>query len=233
MKVFAVTALVMGLLAFVALPMMSGAKTLAQSTTTPSPSISFPPAAMQFEKSFLDYLTTALKQTGSPARINYEGCPLPRLNFDLPVKGASGLDAIHQMIAREPQVTVSQDASGMIRVVIGKPPTEILGTRIEQLSLNKYAQYSPELSLVKLDTANEILAAEKRLDMHFPLETMSIIVSGPIKGAPHLPPTLDNVTLDQALDDVARTFAGFVFYKTCHMANGKEFFETRFQDRRY
>lgn len=51
------------------------------------------------------------------------------------------------------------------------------------------------------------------------------LVSGPAEGAPHLPPLMQSVTVDDALNSVARTFEGIVLYGTCSQPDGKELFK--------
>src|ERR1700761_5540211 len=63
------------LAALIAVLVISSAPALGDTSPAPSSSPTFPPAGMQFEKPFLDYLIPAIKQTGKPARIYYNDCP--------------------------------------------------------------------------------------------------------------------------------------------------------------
>ncbi|MGC2405114.1 MAG: hypothetical protein WA431_01755, partial [Candidatus Cybelea sp.] len=54
------------------------------------------------------------------------------------------------------------------------------------------------------------------------------LAGGPVKGAPHLPELMQNVTLDEQLDAVARTFKGIVTYGVCVQPNGKSLFRLGF-----
>lgn len=45
---------------------------------------------------------------------------------------------------------------------------------------------------------------------------------------PHLPASLKNVTMGQALDLVATTFGGIVMYQTCVEPSGKRFVSLNF-----
>ena len=46
----------------------------------------------------------------------------------------------------------------------------------------------------------------RSLHLGVPWGIRDIIVGGPVEGAPHLPRVMQNVTVDEALDSVARTF---------------------------
>jgi hypothetical protein len=48
-----------------------------------------------------------------------------------------------------------------------------------------------------------------------PIVFEDILLSGPLPGLPHLPRTIKNVTLDRALDAVAKTFSGIVVFGYC------------------
>ncbi len=113
----------------------------------------------------------------------------------------------------------------MLRVMIGSVSTAILQTRIETLTLNPYDQYSAPSAVDTIENAPELHTAEHRLDVYLNQGTIDIIVSGPIPGAPHLPKLIQNVTVDEALDSVAKTFKGIVAYGVCTQPGGKGLFQ--------
>ena len=82
--------------------------------------------------------------------------------------------------------------------------------------------------LSQIENAPELRAAERRLNVYANQGTINIIVSGPIPGAPYLPKLLQNVTIDDALDSVVRTFRGIVTYGICTQPNGKSLFQFGF-----
>jgi hypothetical protein len=53
------------------------------------------------------------------------------------------------------------------------------------------------------------------LKIRIPPRPFSIGIAQPADGFPHLPAVITNVTMDQALDIVAKTFKGIVLYKFC------------------
>jgi hypothetical protein len=51
--------------------------------------------------------------------------------------------------------------------------------------------------------------------LRVPPTLINEIMVQPAEGLPHLPSTMTNVTMDKALDMVARTFRGVVIYGAC------------------
>jgi hypothetical protein len=179
------------------------------------------------------YLRPALTYFGGVARIYYAGeCRAtdttgrfalfpPAVALEPRPAGVTGLNAVRQIFADDPSVTVTQDRSGMLRIVIGSVSTAILQTRIQTLTLNPSGPYSAISALVAIENVPELHAAERRLNVYGGLEIINFIVSGPIPGAPHLPTSIKNVTVDEAFDLVARTFKGIATYGICTQPDGK------------
>jgi hypothetical protein len=116
----------------------------------------------------------------------------------------------------------------MLRITIGSVSTAILQTRIPALTLNSYEQYSAPSAVLAIENAPEVYAARRSLHLGVPWGIRDIIVGGPVEGAPHLPRVMQNVTVDEALDSVARTFKGIVMYGVCTQPDGKGLFELGF-----
>jgi hypothetical protein len=73
-------------------------------------------------------------------------------------------------------------------------------------------------------------AKEHRLHFGIAETVLDVIVRGPSNGAPHLPKVMQNVTVDEALDSVARVFNGVVLYGTCKLPDGNELFRVDYID---
>jgi hypothetical protein len=112
----------------------------------------------------------------------------------------------------------------MVRITIGSVSDAVLQMKISTLTLAPYAQYSPLSATDEIAIAADTYA--KRRDLPFSLGPYVIdhLVSGPVKRAPHLPAMIQNITIDEALDAVARTFKGIVTYGLCVQPNGKGLF---------
>lgn len=202
----------------------------------PSAPATFPPAGMQFEKPFLDYLLPALKQTGKPARIDVNAtCPISNrsvedtlngnigfdyqsVNVDLSPSPLTGMGAVRHLLQSDPEATVRQDPSGLVRITIGNVQTAILQTKISRLELSKYAQYTALSAVDELTLAPDLIEAEQRTHIRSRNHLVDHIVGW--GAGPHLPSLLQGVTFDQALDAVAKTFNGIIIYGACRTSDG-------------
>ena len=118
---------------------------------------------------------------------------------------------------------VSEDRSGMIRVTIGQPVSALLQTRIRSLTLKLHQQYNAMLAIFAILNSKDVGAAMHQLEFDQPNIVFGGGIALPEKGVrlPHLPPSMNDLTMDQALDAVARTFGGIVIYETCAEQSGK------------
>jgi hypothetical protein len=66
-----------------------------------------------------------------------------------------------------------------------------------------------------MENAPEVQSAMRELNIRIPARPLSIGIAQPADGLPHLPSVITNVTMDQALDLVAKTFRGIVLYEFC------------------
>lgn len=190
----------------------------------------------------LKYLWPALIADGAAGSIYYstvcgdakDSLPFPEVVTEPPSPGNVGLTAIREIFSKDKNVKVSRDRSGMIRITIGegehatpqttigKPQRTLLQTRIHSLQLDRREQYTAGLAVLKITCAKEFVLAVGNLGLEYPLTTYSMVVNEPEKGLPHLPAVVKNMTLEQALDRVAKTFGGIILYGTCEGENGQK-----------
>lgn len=204
-----------------------------------SPSPSLLGVVSKPEKVALDlavtYLPTVLRPSGGAARVNYAGtCEgqvsrpgivlMPRVYASPAPQGSTGITAVQQIFRNDPQVTVTQDRSGIITITVEHTSTTALRTKIPALTLDSESQYFAYFALAQI--ASELNRYAEQHGLHFgtAASTFDHIVGYPVAGAPHLPPSMRNVTLDEALDSVAQTFKSIVLYGTCTQPDGKELF---------
>lgn len=180
----------------------------------------------------LKYLRPALKSAGS-GRIYYStvcsandntALPFPHVDVGPPSKDKRDLAAVREIFKNKKEVIVTEDLSRMIRISIGKPSSAILQTRIHSLTLTPDQQYNPGLAVIAFETAREVKSAERELGFAHPLTLLDMNVSEPEKGKPHLPTSVKDITLDQALDLIAKTFGGIVMYGTCAHSKGERLY---------
>jgi hypothetical protein len=200
------------------------------------------PATVGHMDTVIDHLRPALTYVGGAARVYYAGeCRpaekdpsgvqhllFPSVYLEPAPQGATGITAVRQIFRDDPHVAITQDRSGMLRITIGSVSTAILQTRIQVLTLSPDDQYSAPSAVVAIENTPEVDGAKRSQHLGEPFGIVDIIASGPIGGAPHLPRLMQNVTVDEALDSVARTFKGVVLYGICKQPDGKDIFRLDF-----
>ncbi len=59
----------------------------------------------------------------------------------------------------------------------------------------------------------------QKLGIEGPPRSYSFLLDPPLEGRPHLPPLIENVTMDDALNLVAKSFNAIVMYGACTNPN--------------
>ena len=197
-------------------------------------------ASFQNENLLMQAIWTALQNRGAYGRIYYqtecshkpwEGLPFNRIRTVKPSKGSTGVAALREMFASNKTVKVVQAPSGMIRITIGDVSPAILQTRIRRVALSGTERYDAASAIDAIQETPEIKAAQRKFHLGGPA---MISNGGPPRleeESPHLPRSLHDVTFDQALDVVAKTCRGFVFYGECKDAAGTHLYHVYQRDR--
>lgn len=112
---------------------------------------------------------------------------------------------------------VGQRPSGIVTVQVGSVPRAVLETTIAVIRLTPMEQYSPLAAIEAIDNTPEVRHAMAAARMQFARADADYLMAPmpPNPGAPHLPPIIRNLTVDQALDLVASTFTVTVLYDVC------------------
>lgn len=187
------------------------------------------PSTSHSKDALLTLLRPALRTAREDGRVYYGGTypantgeivPFPVLQIEAPPTGDLGLVAVRDIFRAQSGVTIGE-RPGIIAVTIGDPTLAVLSTKIRMLSLTPVEQYNPTLAINAIEATNEVGAGMQQLRFKTPQITLSEqLVTQPARGLPHLPPSMKDLTLDQALDSVARTFKGIVFYGACEEPSG-------------
>ena len=125
------------------------------------------------------------------------------------------MSRIQSMFRRDREVMVTEDSAGMVRVRIGEPAETILHTRISRLPLDADSQYNVISALGAIESAPAVQSVMGKLKIHVADRVANYQVLPPRAELPHLPTEIVDATLDQALDMVARTWQGIVFFGAC------------------
>jgi hypothetical protein len=182
-------------------------------------------AAGERETEFLalDRLAQALRQYGGAARIYYQGsCPretyrgmLPQIEVAPPPPDKTGLAAIRQMLRGNRHITVGERSPRIITINVGPVPNALLATRISRLSFTTDAQYNVVNAVLAIKRNPDFVAAMTRQGLTSRPKSILHAVVQPDPTLRHLAPAMTNVTVDEALDAVARTFRTILLFGFC------------------
>jgi hypothetical protein len=92
--------------------------------------------------------------------------------------------------------------------------------RISALRLGEIFRYSPYGTIFAIEGDRQLCAAMRRIGYSFAPSPFDFLAPLPSRDLPSLPPAIKNLTLDQALDRVARVFHGVVVLTQCRELNG-------------
>jgi hypothetical protein len=178
---------------------------------------------------FLQYVAPALKSTGSVGRLYYhsdcwtergDGILFPGLKLVAPAKSKTGLAAIQDIFRNEKQVTITEGRFGICRISMGSVSYELLRTKIRMLTLTSRQRYNIQDAIWAIEQTKEVEGKVRELKLEYPPTVFSGSVLEPAPDLPHLPVSLKDVTMDEALDRVAQTFGVLVKYGECASGNG-------------
>ena len=191
-------------------------------------------ASNRNEDVVLEYLRPVISSSGKAVRIYYRAMchrtsnstaeapvPFPLVNVQPPPKDKTGLAAVREIFKNDQNVTVAEEPEGIIRVWIGKVPTAILETKLSVLALDRLEQYNQRMAINAIKDTKKMQAAMRSLAV-LPVSDLGGLVAEASQALPHLPATMQDVTVDQALDVIAKTFHHVVVYGACAEPTGPD-----------
>jgi hypothetical protein len=118
----------------------------------------------------------------------------------------------------------------MVRITIGSVATPLLDATLPAIELGVEGRARGNFAAGELQRIANDYAAQRRLPFRMARRPMQIIdiISSTVKPVTILPAMLQNVTLDNALDTVARAFHGVVAYEACVEPGGDNLFAISF-----
>lgn len=191
------------------------------------------------EEAVLRYLGPALASVGKGALLYYQGdcresdkypVAFPQVSVQPPSKRTRGLAAVQGIFRHDKNVTVTERRSGIIRIRIGNAPATILQTRIAHLTLSPLERDFPRWTLYKIENTKDVEGAMRKLSFKSsPFSPGLVNVVAP-PDTPHLPSSMNGVTMEQVLELTAKTFKGIVIYGACTRPSGQRLFRLDFVD---
>ena len=183
------------------------------------------PDALRAEKDIMRYVFPEMRRAGKFGRIYYNSfCdisgqgrpPLPKLIISQTNSDDIGIGAIRKMLSQNKFVTVSEGRSGIIDIYLGIVSKKILDTRIGTVSLSRIGQYNPTVAIINFESTPEMRQSTNKAGISLSSNWLNVPVLPADDRYPHLPPSIADVAMDQALDEIAATFGGIVVYAACN-----------------
>lgn len=130
-------------------------------------------------------------------------------------KEKAGLPAIRDALAKNKGVTVAERRPGLIGIWIGGVNNDLLRTKIHVLKLEPLQRYNYQDAIVAIISTREVQTKMRELRVEVSPRVVHYPISYPDPKLPHLPGSMTDLTMDEALDRVAQTFGGLVIYEEC------------------
>lgn len=150
------------------------------------------------------------------------GAPdFPKLRV-IPNHDGPAVDLLRAMFSIDPEMRVSQDADGRVRMIETDVPSDLLDVKIHHLRFPpKY--HGPNAAAIAILKTPEVIAFRREHNIgpeadwgpgaSFPSDAF-------VPDKPSVRGDLKGVTVREALDYVLRTFPGFWFYENCRNPEG-------------
>ncbi len=183
-------------------------------------------------------LERALKPVGGCGRLyalgkcgenGGEGIRFPKLELQAAANGKTGVEAIQDILRKDKGVSVTKGRTGMAEIRIGSVSSDFLKTKIARITLDPVERYNVWEALSAILQAKEVEISARRMGMEPATTIVLHHISEPAPGSPHLPTSMKDVTLDEALNRVAETFGGLILYRECVRKNGTRLFSVTFE----
>lgn len=136
----------------------------------------------------------------------------------MPVQGIAGssvVERVRQAIGGQHGVAVRQLANGVVLIRwpnVGETPFR---TRLSHVELGDFGRYNAANAIEWIEASKEFKAERRRLRKRSYFRVVDRLVQAPMPGRPHLPGSLDDMTVDEAFIDILKTFHGTIVYSEC------------------
>jgi hypothetical protein len=164
----------------------------------------------------------SLEYSGDCEDMSQELPVLPTVRVPSEDRNSSALVTLREIFAGDQKMQVTQEAGGAIRMVESGVPQELLDVTIRKLSFNDI--YDPMSAEAMIISAPEVQVFMKAHGIERGSDRFRSAVrgfrQGPQPRLPHISEDLYNVTVQQALDHLLKTFPGFWVYQNCLSETG-------------
>ena len=125
---------------------------------------------------------------------------------------STDLTRVSYLFAKSKKVTISRGRSGQLRIFVGDVSDELLTTKINLVSFGPTERYNAIDAIIAITQTKEIQSKLRELGVEQPLTAYPGARQEPDRRVPHLPVSIKNVTMEEALDQVAETLGCLIIY---------------------
>jgi hypothetical protein len=125
---------------------------------------------------------------------------------------STDLARVSVLFAESNKINISRGRSGQLRIFVGDVSAELLATRIHRITLTPIERYNAADAIIAITQAKEIQSKLRRLNVQQPPGASPGLRQKADRRVRHLPASMKNLTLEEALDQVAETFGYPIIY---------------------
>jgi hypothetical protein len=190
------------------------------------------------QDTFLRDFGPVLKASGGIGRLYlYSECVgdskdvllFPRIAVKAQGKGKTGVAAIRDALSNK-GVIVAERRPGLIGIRIGDVSNDLLRTRIHVIKLKPMERYNYQDAIAAIIGTTEVQAKMRELHMERSPRVIDYPISSPDAKLPHLSASMTDLTMDEALDQVAQVFRGLLIYEVCEGQNSRRLFSVHMHE---
>jgi hypothetical protein len=138
----------------------------------------------------------------------------------------SPADTLQYMFSIDPEVMVSKDGKGFIRIATAGVQADILHVQIKSVSFNAISDPGEALAIILNTPEIQSFVQAHGIGQPSnsslpPLYLVPGVKKGPARGMPNVSGELKDVRLTDALDYLLKTFPGFWLYQNCQGQDGQ------------
>lgn len=175
------------------------------------------------EETVLTQIRSNLRGQKKSVRLYYEAqchndgeapVPFPSTKVQSAKNHNSDVAKVRESFMDNRNVTVNEEQPGIVAIRIGKVQAKILQIRLRSVKLEPLEQYNATEAIGAIENSKEFQDAARSLEIN-PVWSYSALATPPAEELPHLPATITDMTVNDALDLIAKTFKGIVLYGEC------------------
>jgi len=140
----------------------------------------------------------------------------------VPDHEGSAVELLQERFSEDPEMRVSQDADGKIRMIEEDVPNDLLDVKIHHLRFS-VEYHGPSSAIIDIERTPEVMAFRREHNIGPRADGgpgFSYSSDAFARDKPSVIGDLSDVTVKQALDYVLATFHGFWIYESCKSSGG-------------